>query len=87
MSYKPVVAAALSAQGGAEPAGYGRRGASSSYQLVAVGCDVVWKISDDVDDVDDVAVGLTRRPGQQVIAQLVGILAAYVDAYRDPVDA
>lgn len=84
MSYKPVVAAALSAQGGAEPAGYGRRGASSSYQLVAVGCDVVWKISDDV---DDVAVGLTRRPGQQVIAQLVGILAAYVDAYRDPVDA
>jgi DNA-binding transcriptional MerR regulator len=36
----------------------------SSYQLVAVGRDIVWKIS------DDVAVDLTRRTGQQVIAQM-----------------
>ncbi|MGH3527167.1 MAG: DUF433 domain-containing protein [Pseudonocardiaceae bacterium] len=43
----------------------------SSYQLVAVGRDVVWKIT------DDVAVDLTRRPGQQVIAQMVDILAAF----------
>jgi uncharacterized protein (DUF433 family) len=34
----------------------------SSCQFVAVDRDVVWKIS------DDVAVDLTRRPGQQVIA-------------------
>jgi uncharacterized protein (DUF433 family) len=43
----------------------------SSYQLVAVGRDVVWKIS------AEVAVDLTRRPGQQVIAQMVDILAAF----------
>ncbi|MGH3765021.1 MAG: DUF433 domain-containing protein [Pseudonocardiaceae bacterium] len=43
----------------------------SSYQLLAVGRNVVWKIS------DRVAVDLTRRPGQQVIAQMVDILAAF----------
>ena len=43
----------------------------SSYQLVAVGRDVVWKVS------DDVVVDLTRRPGQQVIAQMVRILDAF----------
>ncbi|MGH4021496.1 MAG: MerR family transcriptional regulator [Pseudonocardiaceae bacterium] len=43
----------------------------SSYRLVAVGRDVVWKIS------DDLAMDLTRRPGQQVIAQMVDILAAF----------
>jgi uncharacterized protein (DUF433 family) len=43
----------------------------SAYQLVAVGRDVVWKIS------DDVAVDLTRRPGQHVIAQMVDILATF----------
>lgn len=43
----------------------------SSYQLVAVGRDVVWKVS------DDVAVDLTRRPGQEVIALMVDILAAF----------
>jgi uncharacterized protein (DUF433 family) len=43
----------------------------SSYQLVAIGRDVVWKVS------DDVAVDLTSRPGQQMIAQTVDILAAF----------
>ncbi|MGH3981872.1 MAG: DUF433 domain-containing protein [Pseudonocardiaceae bacterium] len=43
----------------------------SSYQLLAVGRNVVWKIS------DEIAVDLTRRPGQQVIAQMVDILAAF----------
>lgn len=43
----------------------------SSYQLVAVGRDVVWKIS------QEIAVDLTRRPGQQVIAQMVDIRAAF----------
>jgi hypothetical protein len=43
----------------------------SSYQLVAVGREVVWKVS------DDVAVDLTRYPGQQVIAQMVDILAGF----------
>ncbi|MGH3799530.1 MAG: DUF433 domain-containing protein [Pseudonocardiaceae bacterium] len=45
----------------------------SSYQLVAVGRDVVWKVS------DEVVVDLTRSPGQQVIAQMVDILAAFHD--------
>lgn len=43
----------------------------SSYQLVAAGRDVVWKIS------DQLAVDLTRRPGQQVIAEMIDILAAF----------
>jgi uncharacterized protein (DUF433 family) len=43
----------------------------SSYQLVAVGRDVMWKVS------DDVAVDLTRYPGQQVIAQMVDILGEF----------
>lgn len=47
----------------------------SSYQLVALGRDVVWKVS------EDVAVDLTRSPGQQVIAQMVDILAAFRDAH------
>lgn len=47
----------------------------SSYQLVAVGRDVVWKVS------DDVAMDLTRYPGQQVIAQMVDILAAFRGAH------
>lgn len=43
----------------------------SSYQLMADGRDVVWKVS------DDVAVDLTRYPGQQIIAQMVDILAGF----------
>ncbi len=43
----------------------------SAYQLVAVGRDVVWKIS------EEVAMDLTRRPGQHVIAQMVDILAGF----------
>ena len=43
----------------------------SSYHLVAVGRDVVWKVS------DEVLVDLTRYPGQQVIAQMADILAAF----------
>ncbi|HEX6403035.1 MAG TPA: DUF433 domain-containing protein [Pseudonocardiaceae bacterium] len=43
----------------------------SSYQLLAIGRNVVWRVS------DELAVDLTRRPGQQVIAQMVDILAAF----------
>lgn len=43
----------------------------SSYQLEALGRDIVWKIS------GDVAVDLSRRPGQHVIAQMIDILAAF----------
>jgi uncharacterized protein (DUF433 family)/DNA-binding transcriptional MerR regulator len=43
----------------------------SAYQLVALGRDVVWTVS------DQLAVDLTRQPGQQVIAQMVDILAAF----------
>ncbi len=43
----------------------------SSYRLVAVGRDVVWQVS------DEFAVDLTRQPGQQVIAEMVDILAAF----------
>jgi uncharacterized protein (DUF433 family) len=43
----------------------------SSYSLVAVGRDVVWRIS------DRSAVDLTGEPGQQVIAQMVDILAVF----------
>jgi uncharacterized protein (DUF433 family)/DNA-binding transcriptional MerR regulator len=43
----------------------------SAYTLVAVGRDVVWMVS------DEEAVALTGKPGQQVIAQMVDILAAF----------
>jgi len=43
----------------------------SQYSLVAVGKDVVWRIS------GDEAVDLTGQPGQHVIAQMVDILAAF----------
>lgn len=43
----------------------------SSYKLVAVGRDVVWQVS------DELAVDLTDQPGQQVIAEMVDILAAF----------
>jgi uncharacterized protein (DUF433 family) len=43
----------------------------SSYRFVAVGRDVVWLVS------DKLAVDLTRQPGQQVIAEMVDILAEF----------
>jgi len=43
----------------------------SAYRLVAVGREVVWKVS------DELAVDLTRRPGHQVIAEMVDILAGF----------
>jgi uncharacterized protein (DUF433 family)/DNA-binding transcriptional MerR regulator len=46
----------------------------SGYRLVAVGRDVVWQAS------AELAVDLTRRPGQQVIAEMVDILAAFTDS-------
>jgi uncharacterized protein (DUF433 family)/DNA-binding transcriptional MerR regulator len=45
----------------------------SAYKLVAVGRDVVWRVS------DEQAVDLTRHPGQQMIAEMVDILAAFRD--------
>jgi uncharacterized protein (DUF433 family)/DNA-binding transcriptional MerR regulator len=45
----------------------------SAYKLVAVGRDVVWKMS------DERAVDLTGQPGQHVIAAMVDILAAFRD--------
>jgi uncharacterized protein (DUF433 family) len=42
-----------------------------AYRLVAVGRQVVWKVS------DELAVDLTRYPGHQVIAEMVDILAAF----------
>lgn len=46
----------------------------SSYQLVAVGKDVVWRVS------DEVAMDLTRTPGNYVIAEMVDILASFQGA-------
>lgn len=43
----------------------------SSYTLVAIGRDVVWRVS------SDQAVDLTRQPGQRVIAEMVDILATF----------
>ena len=43
----------------------------SAYSLVAVGRDVVWRVS------GDEAVDLTRSPGQQLIAEMVDIIAAF----------
>ena len=43
----------------------------SAYRLVAVGRQVVWRVS------DELAVDLTRYPGHQVIAEMVDILAAF----------
>lgn len=43
----------------------------SSYRLVAVGRDVVWRVS------DEIALDLTRHPGQLVIADMVDILAEF----------
>jgi uncharacterized protein (DUF433 family)/DNA-binding transcriptional MerR regulator len=46
----------------------------SAYKLVAVGRDVVWKVS------DELAVDLTGQPGHQVIAEMVDILTAFTGA-------
>lgn len=43
----------------------------SSYRLLAVGRDVMWRPS------DDRALDLTGRPGQHVVAEMVDILAAF----------
>lgn len=43
----------------------------SRYQLIAVGGDVVWRLS------DGEAVALTGQPGQQLIADMVDILAGF----------
>lgn len=43
----------------------------SSYRLVALGRDVVWRVS------EDEAVDLTRHPGQQVIVGMADILDAF----------
>jgi uncharacterized protein (DUF433 family)/DNA-binding transcriptional MerR regulator len=47
----------------------------SAYTLVAVGRDVVWKVS------EDLAVDLTGQTGHQVIAEMVDILAAFRGAH------
>lgn len=47
----------------------------SSYRLVAIGRDVAWKIS------DDEVVALTGQPGQQIIAEMTDILAAFQDMH------
>lgn len=44
----------------------------ATYQLVAVGGDVVWRKS------DEEAIDLTGQPGQQLIAEMVDILAAFI---------
>lgn len=46
----------------------------SSYRLLAVGKDVVWRIS------DGTALDLTNQPGNYVIAEMVDILAAFRNA-------
>ncbi len=46
----------------------------SSYTLVAVGKDVVWRIS------SDVALDLTKNPGHHIIAEMVDILGAFQNA-------
>jgi uncharacterized protein (DUF433 family) len=46
----------------------------SSYKLVAVGKDVVWRVS------DEVAMDLTRSPGNYIIAEMVDILASFQGA-------
>lgn len=43
----------------------------STYRLLADGRDVVWRVS------AGMAVDLTRRPGQHVIAEMVDILSAF----------
>lgn len=43
----------------------------SAYKLIAVGRDVVWKVS------TELAVDLTGQPGHQVIAEMVDILGAF----------
>jgi uncharacterized protein (DUF433 family)/DNA-binding transcriptional MerR regulator len=45
----------------------------AAYQLVALGGDVVWTVS------DEDAIALTGRPGQHLIAQMVEILSAFTD--------
>ena len=47
----------------------------SRYRLVAVGKDVVWRVS------DEEAVALTGAPGQLVIAEMVDILAAFTNMW------
>ena len=46
----------------------------SSYEFVAIGKDIVWRES------AEQATALTGKPGQQVIAQMVDILAAFTDS-------
>lgn len=48
----------------------------SSYQLVAVGKDVVWRVS------HDVAMDLTLSPGQHVIAEMIDILDSFQGAHE-----
>lgn len=43
----------------------------SQYQLVAVGRDVVWRVS------GDEAVDLTRHPGHQILVQMVDVLRPF----------
>lgn len=52
----------------------GERKHLSTYQLVAVGRDVVWRVS------GGSAVDLTAQPGHQVIAEMVDVLAAFTGA-------
>src|SRR5664280_3767450 len=47
----------------------------SRYRLVAVGKDVVWRVS------DEEAGALTGAPGQLVIAEMVDILAAFTNMW------
>jgi uncharacterized protein (DUF433 family)/DNA-binding transcriptional MerR regulator len=51
----------------------------SSYRLVVVGREVVWKIS------ADEAVALTGEPGQHVVAEMVDILAGFTGISGNPV--
>lgn len=51
----------------------------SKYSLLAVGKDVVWRIS------EHEAVDLTRAPGQGVLARMVDIFAPFVNMQRQDV--
>jgi uncharacterized protein (DUF433 family) len=51
--------------------GFGEVAHLSAYTLVAVGRDVVWRVS------DEEAIALSGSPGQQVIAEMVDILGGF----------
>lgn len=51
----------------------------ANYALVAAGRDVAWKVS------AEEAVDLTNRPGHQIIAQMVDILAPFENVRRQAV--